>query len=90
MTEQVRVFQITATSKEIAPGFIAVMGRAVEWINVGDVLHQEKGGAAFTVYQIDAHSKEVDKISPFAECGLIMEGSGRLRDGEFLLGLHHD
>jgi hypothetical protein len=80
----VRIFQVSAKSKEIGTGFIAVMGRTLDRISVGDELASEKG-AAFTVYQIDAFGKEVDTISPFADCGLVLEGSALLRDGEYLV-----
>ena len=80
-----RIFQVSAKSKEIGTGFIAVMGRTFDRLNVGDELTTEKGGVTLTVYQIDAFGKEVDTISPFADCGLVLEGSALLRDGDYLV-----
>lgn len=79
-----RVFQVNARSKEIGTGFIAVMGRSLDRISIGDELAAENG-ATYTVYQIDGFGKEVDTISPFADCGLVLEGSALLRDGDYLV-----
>lgn len=80
-----RIFQVSAKSKEIGTGFIAVMGRSLDRISVGDELKSESGGVLLTVYQIDAFGSEVDTISPFADCGLVLEGTALLRDGDFLV-----